>query len=75
MESKKAAPDGESIRHGNEKWTIQIITQNGGKSMPIGILALVIGAIFLLISYIGIRDEEPPVREEKTVRYPYPREI
>ena len=43
--------------------------------MPIGILALTIGAICIGISSFGIRDVEPPKQEDKTVRFPYPEEI
>ena len=43
--------------------------------MAIGILAFVISVILLAISAIGIGSVEPPVRKEKTVRYPFPEEI
>lgn len=43
--------------------------------MAIGILALIVGAIFFAISFSGIGNVEHPVPKEKTVNYPYPEEI
>lgn len=43
--------------------------------MAIGILALAAGALFLWISSMGIGDVEPPVKQHKTVEYPFPEEI
>lgn len=43
--------------------------------MAIGILALGLGVICIAISSMGIGDVEPPVKQHKTVEYPFPEEI
>lgn len=43
--------------------------------MAIGILALGLGVICIAISSVGIREVEPPVRKERAVSYPFPKEI
>lgn len=43
--------------------------------MSIGILALAFAAIFAPIALIGEPYNKPPVKTEKEIRYPYPREL
>lgn len=43
--------------------------------MEIGLLALVVGAVFCGIGLAGIGIVQPPEPEKKAVRYPYPREL
>lgn len=43
--------------------------------MEIGILALMVGAVFCGIGLAGIGAVQPPEQKEKAVRYPYPREL
>ena len=43
--------------------------------MTIGILALLVGGTMLIIGSLGIREVEPPVRKERAVSYPFPKEI
>ena len=43
--------------------------------MNIGILALAVAAILAPIALIGEPYNKPPVRTEKEIRYPYPREL
>ena len=46
-----------------------------GRNMNIGIFALIMAALMSPIAVIGIKYNEPPKREEKKIRYPYPREL
>ena len=43
--------------------------------MNIGVFALIMAALMSPIAVIGIKYNEPPKREEKKIRYPYPREL
>lgn len=43
--------------------------------MNIGILALAVAAILAPIALIGEPYNKPPVKTEKEIRYPYPREL
>lgn len=43
--------------------------------MNIGILALAFAAVLLPISLLGAAGSKPPERQEKAVRYPYPKEL
>lgn len=43
--------------------------------MGIGILALAVAAIFAPIALIGDPFNKPPEKKEKSVIYPYPREL
>lgn len=43
--------------------------------MAIGLLALLIGFVFLAISGYGIGSVDHPVPEEKAVAFPYPEEL
>ena len=43
--------------------------------MNIGVFALICAAAMLPIALLGLRYNEPPKREEKPLRYSYPREL
>lgn len=43
--------------------------------MNIGILALAFAAILAPIALVGEAYNKPPVKQEKTVSYPFPREL
>ena len=43
--------------------------------MNIGTFALICAALMSPIAVIGIWHNEPPKKEEKTIRYPYPKEL
>ncbi len=45
------------------------------KEMEIGLLALVVGAVFCGVGLAGIGIVQPPEPEKKAVRYPYPKEL
>lgn len=43
--------------------------------MAIGILALTFGGLFIAVSAMGIGKVEPPVKADKPVNYPFPKEL
>lgn len=43
--------------------------------MNLGIFALICAALMSPVAIIGIKYNKPPVKQEKAVIYPYPREL
>ena len=43
--------------------------------MAIGILALIVGAIFFAISFSGIGNVEHQAQKDRKVNYPFPEEL
>ena len=43
--------------------------------MNIGTFALLCAALMSPIAIIGIRYNEPPKKQEKKIKYPYPKEL
>lgn len=43
--------------------------------MSIGILALAIGVVLIAVSAMGIGNVDKPVKEDRRIEYPFPKEI